>query len=195
MSEFERKQITALAESTSLSLNDLILKRDTQSATDRKVLWSNVRNAVLLSMKIRTVGTNGMYASLAMAHAAAQAGDRLLIISSLVINETIEISKPNIEIEMCPGFALTKGGSAPSTNFKCLVLQDSANDVRLKHIKIGNETDPFSGAGDVALEIHEDVKNVLLFNMKYSVQNAQNVLDNGNESYQNSLEEIIQDAP
>lgn len=133
-----------------------------------------------------SIGTSSFptFKTLQEAHDEAQvvAGWKILIISNLDLDATVNITKPDIEIEQRPGTRLRKGAGAPATGFTGLQIGATADRVRLTSIAMGSATgaEQFSGAGDEALDIDVGADNVFLNNPIFVAGNTTDLDDNGN---------------
>lgn len=129
-------------------------------------------------------GGNGTHLTLQAAHDAAEVipGSKIIIVSDLVLVATQSITKPDIEIEMSPGFRFTKGVGAPATNFTGVDINASAKRTRLSHLAFGSATpsERFAGGGDLALNVAAAADHVFLMNPIFVVGNTTDIVTNGN---------------
>lgn len=78
-----------------------------------------------------SIGTGGTYADInaAMADGGLPAGSRLLVLNSLVLTTTQQITKVNTQIDLRPGVVLSDGGAATG-------IRISATGVRIRGGKL-----------------------------------------------------------
>lgn len=90
------------------------------------------------------------YRTLALALAAASAGDRIRVLTSEAVNTTIEAAVNNIEIVFDPGVAITQGTAGTG-----LLLSGDGIVVR------GGRFDGFDGGSDIAISITGDYCSIM----------------------------------
>ena len=129
-------------------------------------------------------GGNGQFTTLQAAHddASVVAGSKILVISDLSVDATVNISKNDIEIEFRNGRRLLKGGGAPAAGFIGMQIQATADRVRLKHCGFGRAGGQFNGAGDVALDIVAGVEDCFLDNPIFGPGNTSDLADAGTDT-------------
>lgn len=118
-----------------------------------------------------SIGTGGDFADInaAMASGAVQPGARLVILNSLALANTQQVTKNNLEFIMGPGVVLSDGGAGT-------LLQFSATRCRIKGGKM-------AGATVQAILIDAGSNYTMIGEMAFAA-NALDVTDNNNKTAQ-----------
>lgn len=125
---------------------------------------------------------NGNFLDLQSAHDSGDVttGSIILITSDLLLDATVTISKPGIEIRQVPGRRIKKGPGAPLTNFTGIQVLNTADRSRFMHLGFGSATsgEKFGGSGDKAIDLQAGVDDVFIFNPQFVVGNTVDLSDN-----------------